>query len=236
MGAGRIKGLAWAAALCWLLAILGLLVASLRGIINDNSYFLRLYQNMDIEAQIGISPQDCARAMGAMVGYMEGRRESIQLTVTEYGQEVQMFNQQEIDHMVDVRALYQGFRLLGNIGLVFLALLLVFLWCRWPWLVGCIRRGWWIALGIFGVLLLLLGTYALVDFNDFWTRFHHVFFTNDLWLMDYATCRMIRICPLELFSGLIGRFTLLGLGGMGAVSLVVVLSKNRKYRREQRKA
>ena len=122
MGAGRIKGLAWAAALCWLLAILGLLVASLRGIINDNSYFLRLYQNMDIEAQIGISPQDCARAMGAMVGYMEGRRESIQLTVTEYGQEVQMFNQQEIDHMVDVRALYQTFRDLGDVGLASLGL------------------------------------------------------------------------------------------------------------------
>ena len=220
----------------WLLAILGLLMGALRLTINRPGYFSNIYEEMDTQSRIGISPADCTDAMMAMIGYMEGSRDSIQLTVTEYGRQVQMFNQQEIDHMVDVRALYQGFRLLGNIGLVFLALLLVFLWCRWPWLVGCIRRGWWIALGVFGVLLLLLGTYALVDFNDFWTRFHHVFFTNDLWLMDYATCRMIRICPLELFSGLIGRFTLLGLGGMGAVSLVVVLSKNRKYRREQRKA
>ena len=39
--------------------------------------------------------------------------------------------------------------------------------------------------------------------------FHHLFFTNDLWLMDYATCRMIRICPLPLFNEIVVRFALM---------------------------
>lgn len=207
----------------WLLAILGLLMGALRLTINRPGYFSNIYEEMDTQSLIGISPADCTDAMMAMIGYMEGSRDSIQLTVTEYGQQVQMFNQQEIDHMVDVRALYQAFRTLGNVGLACLGLLLIGLaaWGRWPGLSRQIRRGWWLALGIFVGVLAVLGVYAAVDFSDFWTRFHYVFFTNDLWLMDYATCRMIRICPLGLFSGIIAAFTGLSLVGIAGVSLAV---------------
>ena len=48
-----------------------------------------------------------------------------------------------------------------------------------------------------------------VDFNSFWNGFHRLFFTNDLWLMDYNTCRMIRICPLQLFNDIVIRFALM---------------------------
>ena len=101
----------------WLLAILGLLMGALRLTINRPGYFSNIYEEMDTQSRIGISPADCTDAMMAMIGYMEGSRDSIQLTVTEYGRQVQMFNQQEIDHMVDVRALYQTFRDLGDVGL-----------------------------------------------------------------------------------------------------------------------
>lgn len=209
----------------WLLAILGLLMGALRLTINRPGYFSNIYEEMDTQSRIGISPADCTDAMMAMIGYMEGSRDSIQLTVTEYGRQVQMFNQQEIDHMVDVRALYQTFRDLGDVGLASLGLFLIGMaaWSRWPGLSRQILRGWWVALGIFAGVLVMLGVYAAVDFSDFWTRFHYVFFTNDLWLMDYATCRMIRICPLELFSGIIAAFTGLSLVGLAVVSLVVGL-------------
>lgn len=218
------KRWAWACALPWLLAILALLMLSLRFTINDRGYFLKTYRAMDIQAQIGISPEDSADAIMAMIDYMEGRRGDIQLQVTEYGRPVAMFNQQEIDHMVDVRSLYQGFCHVEYAGLGALA-------CLWLGLLhsrlkgktapaAAIRGGLWRALAIFGCLLLMLGAYALVDFYDLWTRFHYIFFTNDLWLMDYNTCRMIRICPLELFSGIVARFTALGLGGLALVSLL----------------
>lgn len=218
------KQWAWICALPWLLAILGLLMLSLRFTINDRGYFLKTYRAMDIQAQIGISPEDSADAIMAMIDYMEGRRGDIQLQVTEYGQPVAMFNQQEIDHMVDVRNLYRSFCFVEYAGLGALA-------CLWwgllhsrrkgkPALAMAIRGGLWRALVLFGCLLFVLGAYALIDFYDLWTRFHYIFFTNDLWLMDYNTCRMIRICPLELFSGIIARFTALGLGGLALVSLL----------------
>ena len=36
-----------------------------------------------------------------------------------------------------------------------------------------------------------------------WTRFHTLFFTNDLWLLDPATDFMIVICPESMFSALV---------------------------------
>lgn len=216
----------WLWVIPWLFVILAVLMLSLRFIINDREYFLQTYRAMDIESQIGISAEDSADAIMAMIDYMEARRQDIQLEVTEYGQTVTMFNQQEIDHMADVRNLYRRFCVVEYIGLAILAgLWWAMLWARRrkPALAGLIRGGLWRALAVFGCILLILGVYALVDFYDFWTRFHYMFFTNDLWLMDYNTCRMIRICPLNLFSGIIARFTALGLCGLALVSGVAAL-------------
>ncbi|MEA5060631.1 MAG: DUF1461 domain-containing protein [Clostridia bacterium] len=217
---------AWAVAPLWLFIILALLMTSLRLTINSRAYFYRTYERMDIQTQIGISAENSADAIMAMIDYMEGKRESIQLTVREYGQTVEMFNQQEIDHMKDVRALYQAFIRLqyGGIGGFAALACLLALEARRKTdtakfgLTGAVLGGWWRALAAFGVMLVAIGTYALVDFYDFWTRFHYIFFTNDLWLMDYDACRMIRICPLGLFSGIIARFTALALGGMALLS------------------
>lgn len=228
MARGR-GGWAWLLVPAWLLAILALLMASLRGTINSRDYFYKTYEEMGMEARIGIPPADCADAMMAMVGYMEGERDTIQLTVRENGRAVPMFNQQEIDHMVDVRNLYQAFCWVEYVGLGALAVLLALLAAsrRGGGLARAVRRGWLLALLVFGCLLAGLGVYAAVDFNGFWTRFHYIFFTNDLWLMDYAACRMIRICPLELFSGIILRFTLLALGELVLMSLGVALLSRR---------
>lgn len=220
------KESAWVYALGWLLVILALLMLSLRFTINNRDYFLNTYKAMDIEAEIGISPADSADAIMAMIDYMEARRESIQLEVREYGQSVAMFNQKEMDHMVDVRNLYQRFCYVEYLGLAVLA----GLWWgmlkarrQRPALAAVIRSRLWRALLVFGCLLLVLGIYAYIDFYSFWTSFHHVFFTNDLWLLDYSTDRMIRICPLGLFSGIVARFTALGLGGLAAVSAITAL-------------
>ena len=66
-----------------------------------------------------------------------------------------------------------------------------------------------IAEAVFGAVLILLGIWVAVDFNSFWTEVPHLFFTNHLWLMDYATCRMIRICPPPLFNEIVVRFALM---------------------------
>ena len=158
-----------------------------------------------------MSNEDMTEAIFRLVDYMEGRVDSIQLSVTEAGRVVEMYNRQEIDHMVDVRALYQAWRAVrtygGILAVIIIAVCMATL--QRGERIGMLCRGFLIAAAVFGAVLILLGIWVAVDFNSFWTEFHHLFFTNDLWLMDYATCRMIRICPLPLFNEIVVRFALM---------------------------
>lgn len=192
-------------ALLWLLVLLSGLFLCLRGVIRRSGLYYDAYVRMDIQSRIGISAEDCTAAVYRLVEYMEGEAGDIQLTVTEDGEAVAMYNRQEIDHMRDVRALYQGFRSLMRISFAVGALCMLLLpaLCRplWP----AVRGGFFAAWLLFAAAVLALGVWVLVDFNGFWTQFHYLFFDNDLWLMDPAVCRMIRICPLELFYGIVLR-------------------------------
>ena len=61
-----------------------------------------------------------------------------------------------------------------------------------------------------------LAFYAFLDFNEFWTMFHHIFFRNDLWLLDPNTDVLIMMVPETFFFNLVFRI----LGGFGLGYLV----------------
>mgnify|MGYP003243312051 CR=1 FL=1 len=204
-----------AAVLCWLLIILAILFTVLDIQLSPESgaqqRFLRFYSEYGTEERFGIEPKQCAAALMAMIQYMRGYRDSIQITVSEYGSAVEMFNRQEIDHMVDVKSLYQSFRKSQ------LAAIAAFVMGR----SSITLRSLAVAVIIFFIILGVLGIWAYTDFTAFWTAFHHLFFTNDLWLMDPAVCRMIRICPESLFAGMAGSMAAWSAGLILAASLLL---------------
>ena len=189
-----------AAVLCWLLIILAILFTVLDIQLSPESgaqqRFLRFYSEYGTEERFGIEPKQCAAALMAMI-------HSIQITVSEYGSTVEMFNRQEIDHMVDVKNLYQSFRKSQLAAIAaFVMVLLLSLSEGKKGRSSITLRSLAVAVIIFFIILGALGIWAYTDFTAFWTAFHHLFFTNDLWLMDPAVCRMIRICPESLFAGM----------------------------------
>ena len=70
----------------------------------------------------------------------------------------------------------------------------------------------------------VIGIWAAVDFNNFWVSFHHVFFTNDLWMLDPAESRMIRMFQEAFFADMVGRilawFLAIALGSAAAAGIV----------------
>lgn len=202
-----------------LLLIMALLVTSLQLCMNDEGWYRRQYEKMNLAQHIGIPAQDITRALMRLIDYMEGRVESIQLTVVENAKQVEMYNEREILHMLDVRDLYQAWRTVRDFGsLAAMVLLLTALYlAEKRERLRLLSRAFLWASAAFGALLIGLAVFALADFGAFWTAFHHVFFDNDLWLLSYQTDRMIRICPAELFSGIIARFALLFLVPFGAL-------------------
>ena len=108
-------------------------------------------------------------------------------------------------------------------GLLFClaALALLAFVCRkdmWKTLAGSFQA----TLGVLAVCILLLGIAVARDFNAVFTKFHEIFFDNDLWLFDPATDYMIRMLPEGLFFDMvlrIGGFFLTGLGICLALSI-----------------
>jgi len=194
-------------AFCSFLLLFVLLFASLKLCMNDEAWFAKKYTRLGTAEAIGMSDEDVNASINSMIDYMEGRKDSIQLTVTFEGKEVEMFNQREIAHMVDVRNLYQGVKTIALVagivcvvGFVHASVIM-----RRDALLA-LSRGYLIGMGIFVLVVLCFGIWVLADFTSFWTAFHHLFFTNDLWLLDPRVDRMILICPEQLFFGIVVRF------------------------------
>ncbi len=198
-------------AIAALLIIIAVLFTSLQFCINQRNWYYESYVKYGTAKETQISNEDMTEAIFRLIDYMEGRADSIQLSVTEAGRVVEMYNRQEIDHMVDVRALYQAWRAVRTYGGILAVIIIAVCMLTLPkgQRIGMLCRGFLIAAAVFGAVLIVLGIWVAVDFNSFWTEFHHLFFTNDLWLMDYRTCRMIRICPLQLFNDIVVRFALM---------------------------
>lgn len=126
------------------------------------------------------------------------------------------FSASEIDHMVDVYALFKLMRTLTVFILGLAALCLYIL---------SLRTGWRRALKMTGesaigvlVALLLFSIIVALNFHAAWFKFHEIFFSNDLWLMDPEKDLMIQMLPEPFFFGMVKRIGLAVLAGMIGLS------------------
>lgn len=217
-----------------LLLIIAALFTSLQIAMNDGDWYYKKYEEYRLSEKIGLSTEDMTRAIMKLVDYMEGRVDSIDLDVTENGAVVSMYNDRERAHMLDVRELYMAWRSVRDFGVPAAAILIIAALA----LTGkgdrlkLVSGGFLTASVAFAAVLAALGVWAALDFNGFWTAFHHLFFDNDLWLLSYSTDRMIRICPENLFSDIVARFALMFLVPFAALVALAAIARVRTGRKK----
>jgi integral membrane protein (TIGR01906 family) len=167
-------------------------------------FYREQYAYRDTAAIIGVSETDLIKVTEVLLDYTSGKRADMIVDVEVNGVMKQYYNQREIDHMVDVRVLYLKVLQIRDVllmfGLVNIFALFAF---RKKKVVEELNFGLiWVSVG-FGTMILLLGSFAIINFDAFWTAFHKVFFTNDLWLLDPYTDNLINMVPQEFFIDLI---------------------------------
>ncbi|MEG2105413.1 MAG: TIGR01906 family membrane protein [Clostridia bacterium] len=175
---------------------------------NDSAWFEAEYYKLDTSRQIGMSNTDINKAMKALIDYMEGRTNDLEkVKVKINGDSVRMYNNKDIDHMKDVKVLYQNCRMFRNIAAVSLIVLLVavFLTMKRDALIILSKSFIW-AFSAMAVILGAILIFAAIDFDAFWTFFHTLVFDNELWLIDPSKSYLIWICPSTLFYDIITRF------------------------------
>ena len=207
------------ATIATILLILILVFTSIGLVINDETFTNNEFTKLDISNQMGISNSDLVRAMAQLVDYMEGDADSISVQVTIDGQQTEMFDYpQEAEHMADVRQIYMTIASYRDVGV--LVMLILFLFAavvNFRMAPQRLAQGY--LSGSFVMLLIFgfLGTWAALDFSNFWTFFHEALFWNDLWLFDATESRMINMLPEDIFADIIARV------GLYAGAVVVVL-------------
>ena len=152
------------------------------------------FHKYDIPTVTGIDYTELHKTAKGIIRYWNSSDKDIDITVIKNGQPFTLFNEREVGHMVDVKALFRlAYKFL--LGTVIYALVLVVL-AIWVWkdkkLLGV---GFMWGAGLSVLLIIVLGVTALFDFNWLFTQFHLLSFTNDLWLLNPATDYLIMLFP-----------------------------------------
>lgn len=181
---------------------------------SDYRFYEKEYEKYRVADSLYMKMEDIMDVTDKMMAYLIGEREELSVITEVEGREQDFFNEQDRFHMGEVKELFLGGLRIRNY-LLAAAVLLVILLIVWKTDIGkVLPKAYFISLGVFGVLTVVLGGLFASDFNKYFTIFHEIFFDNDLWIFDPAEDYMIRMLPEGFFFDFvirIGSFFVSGL-------------------------
>lgn len=215
----RESGFAAAAAM---LLLIGIAVFWIDIFCFSFSFYQKEYEKLGTAKSIGMTEQSLTMATQALLDYLRDNRDDLSVTAEIQGEVREVFNAREKQHMVDVKQLYLTARAVGYGCLALGAgCLLLLFWKAGKSKYGKeeILQGYLKGNGIFFAILAVIGLFAAIDFDTFWTLFHKVLFTNDLWLLNPRTDILIMIVPEEFFFDLVMRIAEAAVSSIGLLLL-----------------
>ena len=190
-----------AAALFTALVPLLLITSSVRFVINLPALYSYGFDRYDIAEYTRIERADLIAAGARIRDYFNNDDEDLIITTYVGGVLVEsLYNEREIHHMRDVKALVRGVYLAQMLVLMYMgAYIAVGFWLRraafWETLGRDISRGGKLTLA----LVVIVGLLALVAFNRLFLLFHLISFSNDFWMLDPRRDYLIAMFPQGFF-------------------------------------
>jgi integral membrane protein TIGR01906 len=180
--------------------ILILLISSIEFIIYGiPNYFEYEYSKYGVHEEIDIAMEDLLYVTDEMMSYLRGNREDLHIDTIVGGISQEFFNEREIAHMVDVQHLFLAGIAIRNVSIIILIICIAFLYFTKANIKLLLPKSIFLAFGTFITLLLAFGIYTAIDFTRAFIQFHHIFFNNDLWILDPSTDLLINIVPEPFF-------------------------------------
>jgi integral membrane protein (TIGR01906 family) len=186
-----------AAALFVAAIFLGLLLTNVRIVATQPLVYEYSFSRYDVVEQTRVERSDLDRAAREIVAYFgSGHVADLIINVAVAGETQSLFNEREILHMRDVRALFQGSFFVQELALIYVVGYAVVLAVqRRRQAVGHIAR---LTLGAGALTVGVLTTAALaflVAFHWLFTQFHLISFSNDFWKLNPRTDRLVQMFP-----------------------------------------
>ncbi len=194
-------------------------------------YYEKEYAKYNVTAAVRMEMDDLLQVTDEMMSYLKGDREDLHVPTVVDGQPREFFNEREIAHMEDVRALFiGGFRLRAACvaAAVLIIGLLLALKAR---LRKVLPLSVCIGTGVFFAVICVLAAVISTDFTKYFIIFHHIFFRNNLWILNPATDLLINIVPEPFFMDTAARIALIfgaATGILFLVCLFLVLAERKR--------
>lgn len=181
-------------------------------------YFEKEYAKFNVlDSLPSMTMDDLLHVTDEMMDYLRGDRDDLHVTTTMGGEQREFFNEREIAHMEDVRSLFLKALSIRRVCLVLGAGLLILMAATKARMGRVLPPFLCMGTGLFFALITVLGLIISTDFTKYFIMFHHIFFTNDLWILDPATDMLINIVPEGFFMDTAARIALL----FGSLSLIL---------------
>lgn len=163
-----------------ILIIMTSLWVSIISITRTKSFYMWQYDVHNTSEITGYSTEELSLITDKIIGFLFGETESMQIQIDG----IDVFSNQALIHMRDVRDLYDGGRLVGFIAFLLMIACIIYIYFRLDIVKKIIFKYSCICLIVLGVIVLGFVIYALVDFYDAFTFFHHIIFPDERKFQD----------------------------------------------------
>lgn len=208
-------------------------ISGIEAAVFDKAFYMDQMEKNQVTDNTGIYPPDMELVVDEIISYLKGDRKDFDIqarlaigSAKNVVDSVSIFNDKEITHMDDVRDLLLFFLGLRDAALI-LALIAFLVLLKHDH--KAIIKALFYGSATFLVILLIVGASFIFNFNNTFILFHQLFFSNDLWIMDPSTDRLIWIVPEPFFFAMIGRMVIYILVPLGLITLgtgLVLKKKN----------
>lgn len=193
-------------------------------------YFEKEYAKYNVTEAVDMTMEDLLDVTDQMMAYLRGNRADLHVPTTMGGVSREFFNEREIAHMEDVRGLFLSAMAIRRGCLAVMALLIALLLLRKADMRRIFPKSVCIGTGLFFAVTAAIAAIISTDFTRYFILFHHLFFHNDLWLLDPATDMLINIVPEGFFSD-----TVLYIGAAFFLAVLIVFGTALFFLRKSKK-
>lgn len=183
------------------LCIIFILLASIITISLNRGFYSDQYAKNNAPIFTGLSLEALDIVTDNLLNYLSDKRDNLDMQAEVNGDLREVFDQREKDHMVDVKKLYLAVVKVEIVLAIVIVLAAVAIYKTKgeAKLQEILFSKYKKAIIVCALVVAVTATVFAINFNWFWTNFHLVFFSNDLWILDPAISVMINMFPLEFF-------------------------------------
>ena len=202
----------------WVAAVaLGLLLVTttVRCAAESLTLYEALFERYSVSERTGITPEGLTHVGREVQAYFASSSDDpLDVTVPIHGVPRTLFNENEVSHMADVKALFlRVYRVQWISAVLLVALTLVAAWRlrreAYPAVASWLRRGG----ALTAAVILVLGLLSVVAFRQVFIVFHYIGFPQGNWVFDPRTEYLVQVFPFGFWRDItlfIGAFILLG--------------------------